>query len=125
MRFLLDNNLSPRLVDLLHEHAHNVTHVRQLDLQAATDAEVMAAARDDARVLVSADTDFGTQLARSGATCPSLILIRRTRSRRAEQIADLLLANLAQVSGDLEAGAIVVLTDTDLRVRHLPLPPGH
>ncbi len=36
----------------------------------------------------------------------------------------MLLANLDQVTEDLRSGAIVVVTDADLRVRLLPLPPG-
>lgn len=76
------------------------------------------------RHLVSADTDFGTLLARTGSSAPSIILIRRSRARRADQLAGLLLANLDQVADDVDAGAIVVVTDQDLRVRRLPIPPG-
>lgn len=82
-------------------------------------------ARQDRRTLISADTDFGTLLARTGSPGPSIVLIlRRSRARRAEQLAALILANLDQVSADLVAGAVVVLTDKDVRVRRLPMPPG-
>lgn len=86
--------------------------------------QVLGLARRHQRVLVSADTDFGTLLARTGAGEPSLILIRRSTARRAEQLAALLLANLDQVSDDLVTGAIVVVSDRDLRVRPLPIPPA-
>jgi predicted nuclease of predicted toxin-antitoxin system len=76
-------------------------------------------------VLVSADTDFGTLLARSGDTAPSVVLLRRTQGRRAAQIADLLTANLPQLETDLAAGAVVVIRDDNLRIRLLPFPPGH
>ena len=59
MRLLLDNNLSPRLVELLTLEGWDVAHVRALGLRAATDKVVLEAARNDHRVLVSADTDFG------------------------------------------------------------------
>lgn len=36
----------------------------------------------------------------------------------------LLLSNLDAVADDLKSGAVVVITDTDLRVRTLPIPPG-
>jgi len=36
----------------------------------------------------------------------------------------LLLSNLDAITDGLESGAVVVITDTDLRVRTLPIPPG-
>lgn len=125
MRLLLDNNLSPMLVVTLSENGHDVAHVRELGLQRAADPDVLAAARQQRRVLVSADTDFGTLLARSGDAAPSVILIRRAQGRRTEQLAQLLADNLGTVAVDLAAGAIVVLTDTGMRIRRLPIPPGH
>lgn len=103
---------------------HDARHVREDRLQAADDEAVLARAREQQRTLVSADTDFGTLLARTGQTAPSVILLRRSDGRRPEQQAALLLANLAQVTDDLDSGAVVVITDTDLRVRQLPIPPG-
>lgn len=124
MRLLPDNNLSPRLTDYLRDGGHDTEHVRDHGLQAAPDEEVLHFASVHERVLVSADTDFGALLARTGAEQPSLLLIRRSRARRADEMAALLLANLEQVTDDLHAGAIVVVTDTDLRIRSLPIPPG-
>jgi hypothetical protein len=49
-------------------------------------------------------------------------MIRRIRGRRPGQIAALLLANFDQIADDLAAGAVVVVTDTDLRIRRLPIP---
>jgi predicted nuclease of predicted toxin-antitoxin system len=124
MRLLLDNNLSPQLARTLREAGHDTEHVRDHGLQAAPDARVMRQARDHDQVLVSADTDFGTLLARTGADRPSVILIRRSSARRASELATLLLSNLDAITEDLESGAVVVITDTDLRVRALPIPPG-
>ncbi len=93
-------------------------------MQAAAEENVLGLARLHRRTLISADTDFGTLLARTGARTPSIILLRRATPRRAEQIASLLLANLDQLSEDLVAGAVVVVTDVDLRIRRLPIPPG-
>lgn len=124
MRLLVDDNLSPRLATLLHAAGHDTRHVREDGLQAADDEAVLACAREQQRTLVSADTDFGMLLARTGQTAPSVILLRRSDGRRPEQQAALLLANLAQVMDDLDSGAVVVITDTDLRVRQLPIPPG-
>ena len=67
MKFLIDNNLSPLLAESLKAAGHDAVHVRDLGLQAATDEVVLEHARSQDQVLVSADADFGTLLARSGA----------------------------------------------------------
>ena len=72
-------------------------------------------------MLVSADTDCGTLLARSRASRPSFLLIRRASGRRAIEQAELILDNLDAIKGDLEAGAVVVLGDDTLRIRRLPI----
>jgi predicted nuclease of predicted toxin-antitoxin system len=84
MRFLLDENLSPRLADLLRSAGHDVDHVCDIGLTGADDRSVMATAASDDRVLVSADTDFGALLALSGARRPSLLLMRRASGRRVQ-----------------------------------------
>ena len=38
MRFLVDNNLSPKLADLLESSGHQAVHVRNYGSQAAPDA---------------------------------------------------------------------------------------
>lgn len=76
MRFLVDNNLSPRLGDLLRAGGHDVVHVRDIDVRSATDADVIEAARADGRILISADTDFGALLARTHATKQAAIIMR-------------------------------------------------
>lgn len=121
MRFLIDNNLSPALAEILRVSGHDVCHLREIGLQAATDEVVLARARDERRVLVSADTDFGALLAHSGAAFPSVLLMRRLTGRRAAEQAATILANLPAVSADLEAGAVVVLTDEWVRIRRLPM----
>lgn len=122
MKFLIDNNLSPLLADALKAAGHDVLHVRDLGMQAAPDEAVLERARAEERTLISADTDFGGLLSRSGASNPSVILIRRLVGRRAFEQASIILANLDQVADDLAAGAVVVLHENLLRVRRLPMP---
>jgi predicted nuclease of predicted toxin-antitoxin system len=121
MKFLIVNNLSPLLADLLKAAGHHATHIRDYGLEAATDPVVLARAHDEDCVLISADTDFGTLLAREGAHAPSVLLIRRLTGRRAADQAAVILANLQAVEDDLNAGAVVVLTDDWIRVRRLPI----
>ena len=121
MRFLIDNALSPLVAERLREAGHNAVHVRAYDLQAATDEVIVERAREEQRIVVSADTDFATILALRLARQPSFVLFRRGTERRPEQQAALLLANLAAIEDDLERGAIVVIEPGRLRIRTLPV----
>ena len=121
MRLLLDNNLSPRLVDILSAAGWDVVHVASLGLRSAPDQTVLEAARRDGRLLVSADTDFGALLASSHAVDPSVILVRRVIGRRVNDLTNLLIANLPPIEDDLKRGSIVVIGDDSLRIRQLPI----
>lgn len=121
MRLLLDNNLSPRLVDVLSAAGWDVVHVASLGLRSAPDRAVLDAARHDGRYLVSADTDFGALLASSHAAGPSVVLVRRVIGRRVNDLANILTANLPPIEDDLKRGSIVVIGDDSLRIRQLPI----
>jgi predicted nuclease of predicted toxin-antitoxin system len=121
MRLLLDNNLSPRLCEMLVREGWDVVHVSAIGLRAALDPEVLRAARDDDRILVSADTDFGGLLAATHEPGPSVVLVRRVANRRVEEMADILVANLPFVADDLDAGCILVIGEDSMRVRPLPM----
>ena len=123
MKFLVDENLSEHVAEVLVENGHDAIHVRDIGLGRADDPVVMERAEAEGRVVVSADTDFGAILARSGKRAPSVILLRTVGQRRAWSQAALILANLPQVADDLEAGALVVIEDGRVRSRRLPLIP--
>jgi predicted nuclease of predicted toxin-antitoxin system len=121
VRFLIDENLSPRLADLLVQAGHDTVHVRDLEAAGVSDSAVMALAVADGRVIISADTDFGALLAHSRATEPSVILVRAIVDRRPPELAAIIIANLSVLEEHLKAGAIAAFTQSDIRVRALPL----
>ena len=123
MRFLIDNALSPVVAEGLRQADHDGIHVRDLGLAAADDETIFEHADRDQRVIVSADTDFGTILAMRNAASPSVILFRGATPRNPIGQVKLLIANLAAIAPSIECGAVVVLEPQRIRVRSLPISP--
>jgi predicted nuclease of predicted toxin-antitoxin system len=121
MRFLIDNALSPVVAEGLRQANHDAIHVRDLGLAAADDETIFEHADRDQRVIVSADTDFGTILAMRNAASPSVILFRGATPRYPIGQVKLLIANLAAIAPSIERGAVVVLEPQRIRVRSLPM----
>ena len=61
------------VADGLRRIGHDATHVRDYALQAAEDERIFALGKDENRILLSADTDFGTVLALRRQRKPSVI----------------------------------------------------
>lgn len=71
-------------------------------------------------MLVSADSDFGTILAASRATRPSVLYLRGTTGRRVEQLAQPISAALPSIEDALTGGSLVVIEPTPYASAHCP-----
>ncbi|MCD6521427.1 DUF5615 family PIN-like protein [Candidatus Calescamantes bacterium] len=99
MKFLIDNALSPQVAKRLLEKGYDAKHIRDYGMQRASDEEILELAKKEERILISADTDFGTILAFQKERVPSVIIFREAPRRPELQVA-LLVKNLPLV-GDV------------------------
>ncbi len=120
MRFLADAGLSLATIDFLVEQGHDAVHVRTLGMQRASDAEIVARARADSRVVLTFDLDFGDILALGVLDRPSVIVFRLS-DERPESVNRRLAAVLNESTAILESGVLISVEEARYRVRKLPL----
>lgn len=118
--FLVDVNLSPAWVVLLVAKGYNAVRWTAVGANTASDEEIMAYATAHGYAVLTHDQDFSTLLALSRKGKPSVVLLRLS-SLRVEGVGDRVLKTVKTVAKDIEAGAIVVIEDSRVRVRSLPM----
>lgn len=121
MTYLVDANLSPAVAGALNDAGFEVIHVREVGLVSASDGEIADFALSRALTVISADSDFASLLALSRGSAPSLVLLRSADHLSPREQAQILIANLPGVEGELVAGSVVSIVRGHVRVKRLPL----
>src|SRR5487761_1454760 len=118
VQLLVDMNLSPDWIAELGQYGFAAVHWSAVGDPRAEDAEIMAWALANRYVVFTHDLDFGTILALTHATGPSVLQIR-AENILPEHMGPLVVAALAQHETSLDSGAIVVVDERRSRVRVL------
>lgn len=115
MRLLLDQSSPRSAAQLLRDGGMDVLHVGEIGLSTATDSELLQAAHNDDRTVVTLDADFHALLAVSGTSKP------RIEGLNAQMVADLLTRIVPSLFPDLEKRAVVTVQENRIRLRRLPI----
>jgi len=120
MKLLLDMNLSPTWVRFLEENGFEAVHWSTTGAPTATDAVIMAWARERGFVVVTHDLDFSALLASTEAVGPSVIQVR-TQDVLPDAVGSDVVRVLRDHRAALDEGAIVSIDELASRVRVLPI----
>jgi predicted nuclease of predicted toxin-antitoxin system len=120
MRFLLDMPVSPSLLQLLRDRGHEGVHANEIGHGRTSDSDLMALARREERVVVTADLHFPRLLALSSAGRPGIVLFRGGNYSDRE-MGELLERVLQGVPSDVLQRSICVVDKTRMRITKLPL----
>lgn len=120
MKFFADMGISQHTVGWLQDQGYDVVHAREVEMQRAPDEKILTRTREEERVLLTLDLDFGYLMAISSAKLPS-VAIFRLGNETSEFITARLRDTLACCEADLRQGAIISVEEATIRVRHLPI----
>lgn len=112
--FIADENVEIEIVDALRKLGHDTIHVAHT-MPGAEDEEILLAAYDRSRILITNDKDFGELIFRQKKTTAGVILLRLPGikpSVKAELVTRVLVAHAVRLRG-----AFVVLNTNAIRIR--------
>src|SRR4051812_4473212 len=116
LRILIDMNLSPEWISLLGTHGWPAVHWSTVGDPRASDQTIMAWALANGYVVFTHDLDFGTALALTHALGPSVLQVRGKKVLP-QDLGPLVIAAIRQNEASLIAGALVVVEQSNCRVR--------
>ena len=120
MKILIDMNLSPDWVATFAANNIESVHWSTIGRAQAADTEIVEYALANEFVVFTHDLDFGTMLALTHATGPSVIQVRAQDIMPAN-LGATVISVLRKHSLLLDQGVLIVVDETRARVRILPL----
>jgi predicted nuclease of predicted toxin-antitoxin system len=120
VNFLVDMSLPPSWVGALQDAGWTAIHWSKVGRGAADDAEIMEYAARHGQIVLTHDLDFGTLLALTGASGPSVVQLR-SPGVLPRQIGTITVAAIRQFEPELSRGALLTVDVQSARVRILPI----
>ncbi|MBX9943861.1 MAG: DUF5615 family PIN-like protein [Reyranella sp.] len=108
------------VVQYLRAEGHDAIHLREIGRQQALDGEIFALAVKDQRTILTFGLDFADIAAAAGLSLPSVVIFRLIDTR-VHRVIERLAVALQNASEAMASGAIVVVDDSRIRVRDLPI----
>ena len=121
MRLLADENCPRSLIAALRAEGHDVAWVRE-DARGSSDAEVLALARGQRRVLATFDKGFGELAFQRGLPASCGVILFRLEGPTPDSVTRRAVEALALRRS--WSGIFATITDSQLRVRPLPARGG-
>lgn len=122
MKFLADMGVSMTTIGALRRSGREAVHLSELGKITLPDHEIVVLARDEGRVILTFDLDFGTLLAYARTSKPSVIIFR-LRDQTPASVTPRLMLILEACEEVLSSGAVVAVDDEGYRIRRLPIQP--
>jgi predicted nuclease of predicted toxin-antitoxin system len=119
LRFLTDENVSPRLIAFLREQGHDVQDVKEEGWQGRDDIFLLRRAWATQRVVISYDRDFGKLAIARQEPCYGVIYIRLRDQRAPNAVA--VMRQFLKRRIAIRPGSLVVLQESRARIRLVPL----
>lgn len=120
MNFLADMGISPKAVAFLQNLGHDAVHLHDHGLDRLSDQAILEKTQAEGRVVLTHDLDFGELMAASGAALPSVVIFR-LRNMRPENVNRHFREIVVRYREALEKGAILSVTEGQVRTRYLPV----
>jgi len=120
IRLVVDVNLSPLWVDVFVRHGWAAVHWSTVGDPRAEDRTIMAWASESGHVVFTHDLDFGTLLALTRASGPSVVQVR-SHDVLPDRIGSMVVSVIRTYQSHLQEGAIVTVDESRGKVRILPI----
>jgi predicted nuclease of predicted toxin-antitoxin system len=119
MKFLFDQSADFRLIPHLNQLGHDVSAVSRDYPHGLADEDVLAIARQEQRIVVVADRDFGELIFHQGLAHAGVLFFRLPGAQLQTKIEHLDQA-LQEYADELPAGEFVVVAPGNIRVASRP-----
>lgn len=120
MKILIDMNLSPDWTAAFSAANIEAVHWSSIGDPRAEDIEIIQYARTNGYLVFTHDLGFGTILALTHASGPSVIQVR-TQDILRSNLSNTVISVIRDNESALEQGALIVVDEARARVRILPL----